>query len=79
MLSSYNQGRGVASNLNDLYSQGLPMLPQPGQEIPNNLNDPYIISIARGLPKPHSQDLGWLIAQMTSMLCVRLTPGHSTS
>lgn len=44
------------------------MLPQPGREIPNNLNDPYIISIARGSPKLHSQDLGWLIAQMTSML-----------
>lgn len=27
------------------------MFPQPGPEIPNSLNDPYIISIARGLPK----------------------------
>lgn len=44
-------GLGVASNLNDPLSQGLPKLSQPGLEMSNSLKDPYIICIARGSPK----------------------------
>ena len=41
----------MVCNLNDIYSHGLPKLPQPELEIPNSLNDPYIICIARDSPK----------------------------
>lgn len=36
-------GLEVVSNLNDSYSPGIPKIPQPELEIPNNLNGPYII------------------------------------
>lgn len=55
-------GLELASNLNDLHSQGLPKSPQPGPELSISLNEPYIMCMARGSPKLPQPGPRWLIA-----------------
>lgn len=45
-------GPKVASNPNEPYIQDLSKLPQPGTEIPIDINDPCIIHTAKGSSKP---------------------------